>query len=417
MTIKKCSISKNIYLLLKIISYFIFIDLLFFPYIHFFTIPFSLPLVLLSLLFLVKLKKENNHLNIIVLIYITVLISTFISVNLGIPSEFIVENLKRALQFLTTFAYFLFFFYVFREVNLNLKPILISFLLYLLVLLGIFIYQPNLYLKLKNIIYPQAATELGEFLFFLRFDYMFQDPNTAGYFILLVVFFALLKVNFNFFVKSLFVVLALLTVITTKSVGASLSLFIFLTAIFLLQFKKKRNDKVSIRKFLFICLFISIISVTALNLYYNGSQNSTSFILEDYLDRLEMSGENNESRIVKYLSLTQEFYPFIFGSGYTLIGEGVPIKPHNDHLRIIYSYGIICYILTIYLFFRKVFTFNSILLIPAFIAFSVNTLIDEQKLFALFLIILAHTYVYSRLEQNHKVKEVQNEYPNSCYRI
>ena len=80
-------------------------------------------------------------------------------------------------------------------------------------------------------------------------------------------------------------------------------------------------------------------------------------------------------------------YPF--GRGYTLFIDQSPIRPHSDHIRIFYSYGLICYILVIYLFFKNIFNVKFLFIIPAFIAFSINSLIDEQKLFALFLIILA----------------------------
>lgn len=370
-----------------IIAYISLIDLLFFPYFPYIIMPYSLPLVFITALFMLEKIKLDKTVTIYVLICIFVLLSTLISVYINVPSEYIIDNFKRAMQFLTTFVYFFFYKLVFDKYKPNFKPIIIVFSIYIFLLITFFFNNPLSYLEFKNGLYSLNARDYGEFLFFSRFDYMFKDPNTAGYFILIPLIFALTKLNLHTITNFLLVFLLLLTMLATKSVGVTLSviLFIFLYIVRLLKSKRLSN-----RKFILSIAIITVILIS-LNYKYNLLDLYTVEI-ENYKERIELAEGSAESRVSIYTNVISEFYPMIFGTGYTLIKDGVTVKPHNDHLRIIYSYGLISYILIIYLLFRKIFSSYLKILIPAFIAFSFNTLIDEQKLFALFLIILAYIY-------------------------
>ena len=55
--------------------------------------------------------------------------------------------------------------------------------------------------------------------------------------------------------------------------------------------------------------------------------------------------------------------------------DGVAVSPHNGHLYILYSYGLLAYLLFMYVFFRKrkhVRWCEMMFMIPLFICFTIN---------------------------------------------
>jgi hypothetical protein len=138
---------------------------------------------------------------------------------------------------------------------------------------------------------------------------------------------------------------------------------------------------------LLIILSIALVKYIELPLW-----NDIVKIVERYIQRYDriMYIPGNPRLRIYYRALTN-FYPSIFGQGYTLLLEDSFFKPHSDHLRLIYSYGLVAYICVLIFFFKNILKSNFIFLVPAFYAFSINTLIDEQKLLVIFLIFLAIT--------------------------
>lgn len=394
--------NRNI--LITVIPYIVIIDLLFIPYFPMLVMPYSLPLVLFSLLLLIDKVEKDLSVKIFLFIFITVLLSTLLSVFINTPPQYIVDNVKRALQFLTTFAYFYYFKVVFKNTKLNFRLVFFIFSLYILFLLLLFVYDPITYVNFKNFIYPLTSKDMGDFLFYLRFDYMFSDPNTAGYFITLALFFALVKLKYNLIQKTIIIIVIILTTISVKSVGVSIGVLIFII-FYVFLIAKNIVNKANIRKFLLSGVLL--LTIIFLLISFNIEKEEITLAYQGYLERMELAESNTDSRWQIYSNVINKFYPSILGKGYTLLDEGRFIKPHNDHLRIIYSYGVITYILVLLLFFKKMFSRDITIIIPAFIAFSINSLIDEQKLLALFLIILSYIYFEQKTELNKEgVKSV-----------
>lgn len=387
--------NRNI--LITVIPYIVIIDLLFIPYFPMLVMPYSLPLVLFSLLLLIDKVEKDLSVKIFLFIFITVLLSTLLSVFINTPPQYIVDNVKRALQFLTTFAYFYYFKVVFKNTKLNFRLVFFIFSLYILFLLLLFVYDPITYVNFKNFIYPLTSKDMGDFLFYLRFDYMFSDPNTAGYFITLALFFALVKLKYNLIQKIIIIIVIILTTISVKSVGVSIGVLIFII-FYVFLIAKNIVNKANIRKFLLSGVLL--LTIIFLLISFNIEKEEITLAYQGYLERMELAESNTDSRWQIYSNVINKFYPSILGKGYTLLDEGRFIKPHNDHLRIIYSYGVITYILVLLLFFKKMFSRDITIIIPAFIAFSINSLIDEQKLLALFLIILSYIYFEQKTELN-----------------
>ena len=68
-----------------------------------------------------------------------------------------------------------------------------------------------------------------------------------------------------------------------------------------------------------------------------------------------------------------------------VLRDGAPFGTHSDHFRFLYGYGFLAWGGTVYLLFRDMLGRAAPFAIPALVAFSINSLVDEQKLFCLFL--------------------------------
>lgn len=99
-----------------------------------------------------------------------------------------------------------------------------------------------------------------------------------------------------------------------------------------------------------------------------------------YAEAREYSGD---SRLDIWLNIVRNVEPYFIGRGYVIEVGGEPVQPHSDAIRFVYAYGILLFFMV--LFFLGFMLYNyPLFAIPAIAAFFINTLIDEQKLLALY---------------------------------
>ncbi|WP_373293361.1 O-antigen ligase family protein [Shewanella hanedai] len=278
---------------------------------------------------------------------------------------------------------FLFLLYDFNKIDLNLifssiRRLLFFYYLFVLVLIYFFYFKSELYVSFMTVVFPESIPMLLVNLQSQRFSFHFTDPNAFGYMIVITLAFLLsMKLHTREFV--FFVICALIIILTTQSRGAMISCGLVFLSYFLFIIKSKRL------KIYFIFMLIVIISI----IY---------FIWGEYLD-IFFSVMNQRSEIEASMGagvgggrIESWFYfinninynPF-FGSGYMLQRDGELYRPHSDFIRLNLSYGILIYFLFSYIFigFRK----KHIMLFFAFlIPFFINTIIDDYRLFATFII-------------------------------
>jgi hypothetical protein len=341
--------------------------------------PFSLPLVAAFLILNGDFKINRNHFaffsSLSFLVIVSVLISFFV-----FGSEYVGENIKRAIQFLTSFFYFSFFYYLVVNENHGVisKKIIILFLVFFFLLSALFYFDPLYTNSVLKSLYGKTVTSAEVVEFHQRFAYFFVDPNTAAYFFIL----ACMPLFLTTKSKALLLLLAsimVFCVLTTQSRGGLLVLFLCmaLSASFWIS---KFNV---IQKFLSftVLLFIFIILIV----FLDGAGLTDQFEPSSKFNRVVDSDSYfNDSRIKIWTSIVTSFDPYPLGRGYVLDSDGGILKPHSDALRIIYSYGFIAFIIFFSFLIYLLIKF-PIYVLPAFVAFIANTLIDEQKFFALFL--------------------------------
>lgn len=289
------------------------------------------------------------------------------------------ENTKRAIQLLLLFFILL---YDYKTLDYDfiftwLKRFFLVYYAVVLLFLMLFFYDFSSYTYLMNVIYPEALPMLLVNFEHQRFAFHFTDPNAMGYLIVMVLAFQLAFTS-SLREHILYFILALVVVLATQSRGALISYaFVFVTySYFFLSWRSK--------------LFIITLSTLAigLGLFIFG------YFIDNYLNAMSLRAEAEAvsgaglggGRLdVWYYFFQNINYNLFWGRGYILERDGDLFRPHSDFIRLNLSYGILIYVL-FFLFLRD-FCFKHIMLFFAFlIPFFINTVIDDYRLFGVFLI-------------------------------
>ncbi len=377
-----------------IVSCFVSIDLLFLPYFQYIIIPYSLPVILMALAMDERIFLPRNSKRMLGTISALVLLSVLFSLVLPNSSNHAVENIKRMFQFVMSFAYFLYFYNLARRFGLHVINVKIYFvfLLYYFALTALFFIDPSATYEFISDLYGRLVTDQGTVLEQSRFAYLFTDPNSAAYFLLIATMplFQLLKTKLN---KLVTLILLLLCLLISRSRGAMLALFIC-GAMSLVPWSifYERISLLRFNKFLFATLLIFLVLVLS-NFVIEDSIFGNGGIVGGSIERLSDKDAYAEGgyRFKIWSMYASQLIPLPLGRGYMFDVDNSNFYPHSDFLRLTYSYGFIVALGTVYFCFRHIFKI-PLLVIPAIIAFSINSLIDEQKIFALFLCFLGMYY-------------------------
>jgi hypothetical protein len=368
------------------LGYFMLVDLLFLPYFQLLIMPFSLPLVLAGL-FLLRVRIRDDR---YVLMFGVLAFAVFVSLATGmfIPEveEYQVENLKRAVQLLSSFAYFFYFRWLAREVPLRVERISACFLAWFALLAVAFYLDPAGTGEAIRSFYGRLVTAEETLQMHLRFSYQFTDPNTAAYFLLLAAAPLLLIKRSNFSLAVLASVLVLTTFVT-QSKGAFLALagMLFFT---LYPPGSFLQSMVSLRR---IALILVLVVAGSMAFIWLSSVFDSNPLLRLAYERLFDSDNRfgtGSSRFEAWMTFLNNFTAMPFGRGFALLIDGSLMRPHSDLVRLVFSYGFVAAIPVLIWFFGRLKSW-PVLLLPAMMAFFINSLIDEQKLLGLFLALLA----------------------------
>lgn len=384
---------SNFYLL------FLIIDLLILPKV-FFSTPISI--LLLPLFIILHHNLSRSNITVFALCFSIILTSVYYSA--FIFPENTSENLKRGLQ-LCFILLILFYDFNDNKVDFNvfikrLKFSLFYFYLFILVVIFIFYFKSDLYVSFMTYFYSESTPMLITNLEYLRFAFHFTDPNSLGYMIVLVLSFLLsLKLSYREII--FFIVCSLVIILTTQSRGALVSFGLVILSYFLF-FLENTKFKISLVFLLSLsCIVLYVLFSEYLDAFFSLMQHRSE--IEDSMGKGVGGG-----RIDSWLYFLNNFNlnPF-FGVGYILQVDGKLYRPHSDFIRLNLSYGIMIYFLLGYVL--RGFTKKHVMLFFAFlIPFFINTIIDDYRLFVLFIVFFNLIRVYE-----NNISLTINATPNS----
>lgn len=384
------------------LDYYIFlfavIDTLFLPYFWFVSVPLSLPVVIYWSIIRhneIRAFKEYGLVNIM---FVLMLFSTLLGIII-LP-----HNIYENVVFLVKY-YYIFMLYFLFKIRLNLRDVSLNKFLFLFVFLVlamalIYYYDKSLYhnFKLfwnyKSNIFVEARY-IG--LVGYRYSFIWMDPNNIAYMIIAVVIFLLTYEKTIFFTKLIMITSLLVVLVATMSNGAILALITSACVYFVLQIFnlfKIRKIEVNIRP---LNIFLFCITIL-LGIYFipkipNFFETTTAI---EAIERFNSNSGDSRFKIWTYIfsniSISDYFLYLVLGKGgVTLVGQGA-IAPHSGHLYWILGYGMISYLIFMYIVFRKrknTPILKYIWMVPVFIGFTINTMIGEMKLFSLIMLLVA----------------------------
>jgi hypothetical protein len=221
----------------------------------------------------------------------------------------------------------------------------------------------------------------------LRFGYMFNDPNTAIYFFLIAMGSLLNATNST--LKLILLVLATaVAVFICQSRGA---LGAFVLMVIALITSRISAGQISYSPSRWFGLGVAIIILCGLFILLSDFLQENPMIDLAYTRLFENKGKSGYNTIGGrdsiWAAIVSKYYILPLGRGYQFGGFG----PHSDVLRFIYSYGVVALLFCGWFLFGKLLS-NPQLILPAIFAFVFNSLIDEQKLLALYLSLFAISF-------------------------
>jgi len=370
----------NQYLLISL-GLMVYIDLLFLPYFQYVIMPFSLFLILISTFFCQNFKSLPGAINQILPLAFLMVVSTILGLFSVDSSGYFWENFKRVVQILSGFSYLFFFYAITTRVPIQryMQFVALVFFGYFLLLLAWFCVEPLFVNQILRSVYGRLVTESSDALYHMRFGYLFTDPNTAAYFLLIAVL-PWLSVTNNFFLRFAIIILCFISCILLQSRGA---LIAFILSMLIWTYCEKqilveRANKISLNV-IFMCLAFIFLLIFLVYIY------SDSEILKKSVYRITevRDIQTGGSRFLLWINYIAELPAWPIGVGYefTIFNEG--FYPHSDIIRLLYSYGFIALGIFLYFFITIGIKF-PLIFIPAFFALAINTLIGEQKLLALY---------------------------------
>jgi hypothetical protein len=231
--------------------------------------------------------------------------------------------------------------------------------------------------------------ELERAGYLARYPFIFLDPNNSAYFVLMVSIFIIEDPWAPAWARAGAWLTAVISPILSASTGALLALSIYLGIKAVVAVRDTFEGRRVIWR-----TWLSLRSLAALGVFtlvlvwllFEGGQQFEA------VSRLQAKAGSTDPRVEKYLYLLSSNWPPLIGRGHTMIVDGEFFKPHSDHLRLLYGYGLIVYVSSGAILFKHLrWSMSSCFAIPVVVASALNSVIDEPRFLYSFMVLLAIT--------------------------
>ena len=314
--------------------------------------------------------------------------------------------IKRLMQYSLSFGLYFFYKDYFKNNSIDVSKILFIFIFY--VALFAFFYKsfPLQYATYKYYLTPSdnhTMRYLANMVLY-RFNYLWVDPNNVAYCIGGVSMWYLFNVKERMLKKTILLVLSTYIILCTQSIGGLITLVICVAIYFIYLLIKSFKFKIK-PKTVFVCLLIivgllSIYKFSSISDYVEQNYLVNLRMRKNYYTNITMGGRGED--IVKSLNYLNPIL-IISGSG----NEGFSYE--IGHFYWIGMYGLISYLIFIWIIFRKQKqqSFERyIWIMPFFIGFTLNIAIGEFKWLAILFFLLAFSrWSMDNFEKESEVKD------------
>lgn len=383
------------------IFWFILADIFLLPYFNIVVIPISYFLIIWWVLNHRITIKNDSYFKEIAICILFMCISTALGCILYSEYGVIGDNIKRLIQYIITFQYVFFFKDYFRKHKPDLKPVLWAFVIFVVLIAILFQISPNLYSTVctfwnKGNAYVSTSFEENiRFGYTLRYSFIWTDPNNIAYALTSVIMFMLCCFDTDWGEIIILFCANVYVLVNSMSSGGWVSFIIswFLFTIYhiFLRKKSKKSLRYIKKSSLIRTLIVLTIILMAFEMGYFSELFNSAFV-QSAVDRFK-NNENTRTEIwMRILSEESILWHLLVGKGSSLIINGVQRATHSGHLYWIYAYGFVSYLImmkqTFWLGIRKIWRYIPI--VGIFLCFTMNTMVGEQKLFLISVMIISY---------------------------
>lgn len=360
------------FLLNSIFQKYMILDLLFFPYIR--LIKFKISFILLLFTFYYeKMSKKEFFIKIIIILLI---VFSFLIESIFFKGNYFKENIVAA--GLMVLGYLNFYYY--KNLNkIEIVYFLKSYMIFNFILAILYQVSPSSYFEIRRLWTLNGQEIEVQSLLISRFTGILSEPNNCATISLAIGFYLLYNKKTFLTIKDKFILPILLFIIVFSTMSSSG--LICLGVFYIFYFKEfiLWKDIKKIKKILFLTVGIVIFS-------YLLSSSTIQLALERYKIN---SGDSRFQIWKEILENSNIFYNTLIGRSGVII-ENKLRKPHNGHLYLIYSYGLIFWLIFIYNFFLiKISKWKKYLfLFPILFGFTINTVVLDIRYFVIWGILI-----------------------------
>ena len=378
----------------EVIFWIVAVDILFMPYWNIVVVPISYAIILWWVIKKYKVILKYDESVIIALSMFLMLVSTIYGSVYNYEYGVVGDNVKRLIQFYFAFGYYFFFKYNFEKYVIDLKKIMWLFVLFVFGFAVLFNQNIGLFSKITqmwnvgntyNVIMQSSSLMNGVF----RYNFIWTDPNNIAYAITGIITFILLYTNTGVGEKIILLAINIYVLVSSMSSGGWICFAISWLACILFKFKSKNVIRRYTSKKSLVITYIVIIAIIALWYMDVMEEVLKSDLVYNALNRLRNNEESRTAIWMRILKGDNIFKYILIGKGSELYIKGISRATHSGHLFWIYAYGFLSYFIFIKEFFwvglKNVQKY--IPLISFFLCFTMNTMVGEQKLLIIFLMI------------------------------
>tara|TARA_R110001599_G_scaffold8354_5_gene40509 strand:+ start:34057 stop:35241 length:1185 start_codon:yes stop_codon:yes gene_type:complete len=357
------------------------VDLLFFPIL----LPVPMPICFIATLalMLVSRRKIDKHsMSWSILGILAVALSYFNGIYDYLPNnELAAERLEN-----TGIILFMLASYPFVKSNIGINferilKVLVVYIYFVGFLALIFLITPELYFQLRPIwSYGDSVEQFSSLSILTRYTGIMSDPNNLAVSTCAIAA-SILFIDSSNVIKNISIILvtSIVVIASMSTTGFLCLIIVSVSYIFTAPMSPKQKS---------VLFLVSFISITMLLFVVSRTE-----VFQVAYERFMMSDADSRfSRWEKVLYLDNWVKTVLIGDGGTIVLQGQDYRPHNGHLHVLLSFGILAYIAFVSLFF-KLKNYRKwkryIFLVVLFIGFTVNVGIYEYRFAGIWVILMS----------------------------
>lgn len=396
----------------KFFFYFVVFDIMFFPYLRALSVSSSMVMVFIWLLLRGKILVNDRDFKLSVVAVFLCLISfsfSFIKYQDGFQLRDggvgnTINMAANTVVILYMFLFYVFFKSLIVKYSFKIDKVLIAYLFFVFLLAALFYLSPVEYFRVRSIwtMYDNVINVQDFSNSMYRFTSTLSEPNNLAAICVAILAYLLLFSRTVYSVSISLTVLVLFVVFATMSSSGILLFTVTVIAFVINDFLfSKVSKRIAIFKIIMTMFFLLIV----ITMYFTFKETNVGQIAVG-----RVSENSMDSRYLIWMNaidFTKIFSSILWGDGGLVIIDGKEFSPHNGHLHLIYSYGLVFYIIFMFVFFypwlsRK--SFNSFFFVPLFLCFTINVGIYEFRFAGLMALLIAAFNAENIKYQKHRVR-------------